>query len=87
DVPCYAILSYTWEEEAVTLQNRQNGMNLATKNRGYAKIRKSCERARQDGHDWIWIDTCCIDKTSSTELSEAINSMFQWYQDSAVCYV
>ncbi|KAK2024414.1 HET-domain-containing protein [Colletotrichum zoysiae] len=87
DVPRYAILSHTWEEEEVTLQDWQSGMNLATKNQGYVKIRKGCERAHQDGHDWIWIDTCCIDKTSSTELSEAINSMFQWYQDSAVCYV
>jgi hypothetical protein len=33
-----------------------------------------------------WIDTCCIDKTSSAELSEAINSMFKWYGDAEICY-
>ena len=33
------------------------------------------------------MDTCCIDKTSSAELSEAINSMYAWYCDLAVCYV
>jgi hypothetical protein len=32
------------------------------------------------------VDTCCIDKKSSAELSEAINSMFRWYKNAAVCY-
>lgn len=35
---------------------------------------------------WVWVDTCCIDKTSSAELSEAINSMFSWYKWATVCY-
>lgn len=30
---------------------------------------------------------CCIDKTSTAELSEAINSMYRWYQKAQVCYV
>ncbi|KAH8648651.1 hypothetical protein BX600DRAFT_530428 [Xylariales sp. PMI_506] len=42
--------------------------------------------AKKNGFSRIWIDTCCIDKTSSAELSEAINSMYQWYQNAAVCY-
>jgi hypothetical protein len=33
-----------------------------------------------------WLDSCCIDKTSSAELSEAINSMYRWYQNAQVCY-
>ncbi|KAK1956063.1 HET-domain-containing protein [Colletotrichum sublineola] len=87
-VPRYAILSHTWEEEEeVTLQDWQGDTDSRKSKKGYAKILKSCERASQDGYDWIWIDTCCIDKTSSTELSEAINSMFYWYRNSAVCYV
>ncbi|KAK1594583.1 heterokaryon incompatibility protein-domain-containing protein [Colletotrichum navitas] len=86
-VPRYAILSHTWEEEEVSFQDWQGRMDSTKRKKGYAKILKSCERARQDGYDWIWIDTCCIDKTSSAELSEAINSMFQWYRDSDVCYV
>ncbi len=39
-----------------------------------------------DGVRYIWIDTCCIDKSSSAELSEAINSMYRWYEESVVCY-
>jgi len=35
---------------------------------------------------YLWIDTCCIDKSSSAELSEAINSMYRWYEESNVCY-
>jgi len=52
----------------------------------YYKINQTCEQARHDGYQWVWVDTCCIDKTSSSELSEAINSMFAWYQEAAVCY-
>ncbi|KAJ5915158.1 hypothetical protein N7454_011270 [Penicillium verhagenii] len=53
---------------------------------GYAKIKYSCKRARHEKIDYVWIDTCCIDKTSSAELSEAINSMMRWYELSEVCY-
>jgi hypothetical protein len=44
-------------------------------------------RAAAWGFEYVWVDTCCIDKTSSAELSEAINSMFSWYQKADVCYV
>ena len=54
---------------------------------GYNKIRFCGEQARRDGLQYFWIDTCCIDKSSSTELQEAINSMFRWYRDAAKCYV
>jgi hypothetical protein len=53
---------------------------------GYRKICEFRRLALQDGYEYIWVDTCCIDKTSSAELQEAINSMYQWYWDSAVCY-
>ena len=53
---------------------------------GYQKIVYACRQALMDGHQYVWIDTCCIDKSSSTELSEAINSMFQWYQKAGICY-
>ncbi|KAI0690924.1 hypothetical protein C8T65DRAFT_745633 [Cerioporus squamosus] len=50
------------------------------------KIRRACDVAHAHGYQYIWIDSCCIDKTSSAELSEAINSMFTWYQNASVCY-
>ena len=50
------------------------------------KIRDACAYARADGFRYIWIDSCCIDKTSSSELSEAINSMYTWYGCADVCY-
>ncbi|KAI1269471.1 heterokaryon incompatibility protein-domain-containing protein [Xylariaceae sp. FL1019] len=56
---------------------------FAMSKRGWAKIKQ----ARSEGIHWAWVDTCCIDKTSSTVLSEAINSMYRWYANSAVCYV
>ncbi|KAL4730540.1 hypothetical protein ACLX1H_002576 [Fusarium chlamydosporum] len=51
----------------------------------YSKLRESCELARSLKLDYLWIDTCCIDKSSSAELSEAINSMFRWYAESTLC--
>ncbi|KAK3292807.1 heterokaryon incompatibility protein-domain-containing protein [Chaetomium fimeti] len=84
DIPPYAILSHTWAEEEVTLQDVQQG--LSQSRLGYDKVTGACAVAVQDGFEYIWIDTCCIDKTSSSELSEAINSMFKWYSDAEVCY-
>ena len=84
DVPKYAILSHTWGKEEVTLQDIEAPTFTAMK--GFSKLQGCCERADKDGYQWVWVDTCCIDKTSSAELSEAINSMYSWYQHSAVCY-
>jgi len=81
----YAILSHTWEAEEVTFEDLQNG--TGTKKAGYNKIRFCGEQARRDGLQYFWVDTCCIDKSSSAELSEAINSMFRWYRESTKCYV
>ncbi|CAG8952888.1 hypothetical protein HYFRA_00007602 [Hymenoscyphus fraxineus] len=80
-VPKYAILSHRWEKEEVSFQ----AMN-AGRAGGYEKINRSCSQAMDDGLRYIWVDTCCIDKTSSAELSEAINSMFLWYRNAEVCY-
>ncbi|KAI1328119.1 HET-domain-containing protein [Xylariaceae sp. FL0255] len=82
--PAYAILSHTWEDGEVSFQDI-SGPNALTK-KGFAKIKACCEQALRDGLEWAWIDTCCINKDSSTVLSEAINSMYRWYQESAVCY-
>ncbi|KAF2201152.1 hypothetical protein GQ43DRAFT_448996 [Delitschia confertaspora ATCC 74209] len=49
-------------------------------------IISACQQARQDNLAYVWIDTCCIDKSSSAELSEAINSMWRYYERSAMCY-
>ncbi|KAF6829461.1 het domain protein [Colletotrichum musicola] len=83
-VPRYAILSHTWEDGEISFQDieRHTGSSKA----GYAKLLASCKQALQDGLDYVWIDTCCIDKTSSAELSEAINAMFRFYKEAAVCY-
>ncbi|CAK7212406.1 hypothetical protein SCUCBS95973_001452 [Sporothrix curviconia] len=85
-VPPYAILSHTWEDkQEVTLQDMAS--LYLTDKRGFAKITATCALARQRGLEWAWIDTCCIDKTNNTELTESINSMFRWYQNAAVCFV
>ena len=82
--PPYAILSHTWEKEEVTYQDMQSP--AAKLKAGYTKIERCCDQAVGDGYEYVWIDTCCIDKSSSAELSEAINSMYVWYKNATTCY-
>ncbi|KAJ4005463.1 hypothetical protein NW766_011011, partial [Fusarium irregulare] len=82
--PAYAILSHTWGADEIMLQDvpsLRRGQGA-----GFAKTRAACEEARRRGFNYVWVDTCCIDKTSSAELSEAINSMFKWYENFVVCF-
>ncbi|KAM0549150.1 hypothetical protein ACHAPJ_009605 [Fusarium lateritium] len=83
-VPPYAILSHTWGEGEVLFSDI--GTPAAASKQGYSKVTGCCKKVAQDGFEWVWIDTCCIDKSSSSELSEAINSMYKWYQRATVCY-
>jgi hypothetical protein len=84
--PPYAILSHTWnEDQEVTYNELVAGTG---KDRtGYNKIRFCHDRAAADDLEYFWVDTCCIDKSISDELSTAINSMFHWYQRAMKCYV
>ncbi|KAK4197146.1 heterokaryon incompatibility protein-domain-containing protein [Triangularia verruculosa] len=85
--PPYAILSHTWGDGEVTLQDFTSADRSAARSlAGFAKIELTCHQALKDGLSHAWVDTCCIDKTSSAELSEAINSMYEWYKHSAICY-
>ena len=84
-VPIYAILSHRWGEKEVSFQAMQSGK--ASECSGWSKIEKCCALAARKGFHYVWIDTCCIDKTSSTELSESINSMFNWYEEASQCFV
>lgn len=89
-LPPYAILSHTWEgEEEVSFQDwADHSINSSTwKKKGCKKIIDTCQLAKNHGYDYLWVDTNCIDKSSSSELMEAINSMFKWYQFAQVCYV
>ncbi|KAM7184184.1 hypothetical protein V8F20_012322 [Naviculisporaceae sp. PSN 640] len=85
EIPRYAILSHTWGNEEVLYQDLVKG---AGKDKlGYEKIRFCGKQAQENGIQYFWVDTCCIDKANSVELQEAINSMFRWYRDAARCYV
>lgn len=88
----YAILSHRWIGSEITFE--QLGRHVeALRAAGTTplgspqqdKIRGACQTARANGIRWMWIDTCCIDKSSTAELSESLNSMFQWYCDAKLC--
>ena len=86
DAPPYAILSHRWglDEDEPTFDNMTAG--TADQKAGYQKILRSAGIAARASISYIWIDTICINKSSTTELSEAINSMFRYYERSQVCY-
>ena len=85
--PPYAILSHTWADGEVTYEDFSEADPQArTQKKGFRKIAMTCELAVRAGLTHSWVDTCCIDKRSSAELTEAINSMFRWYADAAVCF-
>ncbi|KAF2736428.1 HET-domain-containing protein [Polyplosphaeria fusca] len=65
----------------------QQELTAYTQRAGWTKIRSCCASALADGFEYAWVDTVCIDKTSSAELSEAINSMYRWYQQALRCFV
>lgn len=75
--PKYAILSHTWGKEEISFEEFQ--MSVAKESSGYQKIANCCQLAASEGLQYVWIDTCCINKASDAELSEAINSMYRWY--------
>lgn len=86
----------TYEEMEFLLLSKQDRGRVLTprllrlqtklKGDGYAKVMDFRDFAADEGYNWVWIDTVCIDKTSSAELSEAINSMWNWYSWAATCY-
>ena len=96
DIPEYAILSHTWEKDEISMQEFQrltdpdfanDPKSLATKAKeGFIKVMGCIELAASQGIPYVWVDTCCIDKTSSADLTESINSMFRWYANSRVCF-
>jgi hypothetical protein len=86
DIPEYAILSHTWATEEVSFTDFTTDLEGASLKAGFRKIDHTCRQAIADGLEYAWVDTSCIDKRSSAELSEAINSMFTWYKHASVCY-
>ncbi|KAI1658179.1 hypothetical protein F4813DRAFT_388963 [Daldinia decipiens] len=91
DTPRYAILSHTWDNDNEISFQEMMAINddphhPATDKTGYLKIVGTCQMAKNHGIPYAWVDNCCIDKTSSSDLGEAINSMYRWYQEAEVCY-
>ncbi|KAK4182198.1 heterokaryon incompatibility protein-domain-containing protein, partial [Podospora australis] len=84
-IPPYAILSHTWGDGEVLFRDITDGRHKSKA--GYAKISYCGDQAAHDGLNFFWVDTCCIDKSNSAELQDALNSMFRWYRNAAKCYV
>jgi hypothetical protein len=86
EVPPYAILSHRWGEDEGEVTYKDVVENTGRHKIGYQKIISCGRQSAKDDYAFFWVDTCCIDKSSSAELSEAINSMWLWYSESKICY-
>jgi hypothetical protein len=90
-IPPYAILSHRWGEDAEELAfedvARDAGKVQLSCKKIPPKIQFCGDQAKQDGLQYFWVDTCCINKGNKAEHSLAIGSMFCWYRDAARCYV
>ncbi len=87
DVPPYAILSHRWGpgNQEVTYRDLLNGLKDGKS--GFRKLQFCRDQAEKDGFEYFWVDSCCIDKSSSAEISESVNSMYKWYKGAQKCYV
>lgn len=86
-VPPYAILSHTWNDEEITFQELIAQDPVVRSKKGYIKVQKCAAICQENSFGHAWIDTIGIDKTSSAEISEAINSMWKWYNEADFCYL
>lgn len=82
----YAILSHVWQDDELSFQDVHDNVPGHEQKAGYAKIKYACEQALVENLQYLWADTCCINKLSSAELSEAINSMYRWYYEAKYCF-
>lgn len=93
EIPQYAILSHTWRRGEEVLFKDLTDVFTALpdgtgeEKLGYKKIRFCGDQAWRDGLQFFWVDTVCIDKSSSSELQETINRMFSFYRRAEKCYV
>jgi len=96
-LPPYRITSHRWTDDEATFKDVLKKKNPNSK--GYMKIEGFCQFIREDEErlrkyvtrelgscKWIWIDAACVDKRSSAEVSESINSMFGWYARAVECF-
>lgn len=84
ETPPYAVLSHRWKENELSHDDFLNGRRKDSQ--GHYKVIEACRLAKSRSRDYVWIDSICIDKKSSAELSEAINAMFGWYKAAVECY-
>lgn len=88
NIPPYAILSHQWSDSEISFDEvKRSPIIIISKKPGFRKVASFCDFARKLGYRYGWVDTACIDQQSSSELSEAINSMYMWYRDAGVCVI
>ena len=88
-IPQYAIASHRWcqDEDELSLDAIKGKHEGYQTKKGYMKLEGFVDfvKSHLQHIEWLWIDTCCINRNSDAELSESINSMYKWYANAEVC--
>jgi len=83
----YVMLSHRWEDDELAFDRIKGQSVYDLPASRFQNVRGFCRHAATQGFDWAWVDTCCIDQTSSADVSESISSMFSWYRGSALIII
>ena len=84
----YSMFSHKWEaSEPLFKDVVDKDVYGLEESLTHDKLKMFCKIVRDDGLNWAWSDTCCINKEDHTVLQEALVAMFKWYEGSALTVV
>ena len=84
----YGMFSHKWEaSEPLFKEVIDKDVYQLQQSPTHDKLKMFCKIVRNDGLNWAWSDTCCINQEDPTVLQEALISMFKWYEGSALTVV
>lgn len=75
----YAVFFHAHGSDDIGFEDFSKPQMLLCKD-GFHRLWQACSRARNHGSEWLWSDAVCIDRGSSTALTEAFNSLARIYQ-------
>ncbi|KAF8445020.1 hypothetical protein L210DRAFT_3394323, partial [Boletus edulis BED1] len=84
----YVMLSHRWEHGEPLFQTVGHiSVYDLEKSPANIKLQTFCSLFGSLGFQWVWSDTCCINKKDNVVLQESLVAMFTWYHGSSLTIV
>ncbi|KAG9309794.1 hypothetical protein JVU11DRAFT_10170 [Chiua virens] len=84
----YVMFSHKWENgEPCFIQSGTSRYMSWNHRLRTSSFRTLCKLVRDFEFQWVWSDTCCIDKKDNVVLQESLVAMFTWYHGSSLTLV